>query len=89
MNTDELKDTLERIEKLVLTNGKKILTFEEACAYTGFKPSYLYKLTSLRKIPHSKPLGKVIFFDTETLDPWLAQNQIKPDNEIINSLASK
>jgi excisionase family DNA binding protein len=89
MNTLELWDRLDRLEKLILIKSKRILTFEEACAYTGFKPSYLYKLTSLRKIPHSKPLGKVIFFDTETLDPWLAQNQIKPDSEIINSLASK
>ncbi len=85
MNVNELKDTLERIEKLVLTKGKKILTFDEACSYTGFTRSYLYKLTSMRKIPHSKPLGKVIFFDTETLDPWLAKNQINPDDDIINS----
>lgn len=86
MNANELKDTLERIEKLVLTKGKKILTFDEACMYTGFTRSYLYKLTSMRKIPHSKPLGKVIFFDTETLDPWLAKNQIRPDDDIVNSL---
>lgn len=86
MSIHERNDRLDRIEKLVLTNRKKILTFEEACIYTGFTRSYLYKLTSLRKIPYSKPLGKTIFFDLDILNPWLAKNLIRPDDDIINSL---
>lgn len=61
---------------------KNILTFTEACAYTGFAESYMYKLTSARKIPHSKPNGKKIFFDKELLDKWLLGNPVKTKDEI-------
>lgn len=53
---------------------KKVLTFEEAVAYTGFKKSYLYQLTSAGVIPHSKPNNKKIFFEREKLEEWLLSN---------------
>lgn len=61
---------------------KRILTFEEACTYTGFAESYMYKLTSARKIPHSKPNGKKIFFDKEKLDEWLLGNPIATTSQL-------
>jgi excisionase family DNA binding protein len=61
---------------------KSILSFEEACIYTGFAESYMYKLTSARKIPHSKPNGKKIFFDKELLDKWLLGNPIATAEQI-------
>lgn len=61
---------------------KNILTFTEACSYTGFSESYMYKLTSGRKIPHSKPNGKKIFFDKELLDKWLLGNPIATAEQI-------
>jgi excisionase family DNA binding protein len=61
---------------------KRILSFEEACTYTGFAESYMYKLTSARKIPHSKPNGKKIFFDREQLDQWLLSNPVKTAGQI-------
>jgi excisionase family DNA binding protein len=61
---------------------KRILSFEEAVAYTGFAESYMYKLTSARKIPHSKPNGKKIFFDKELLDKWLLRNPIATAEQI-------
>lgn len=61
---------------------KRILSFEEACTYTGFAESYMYKLTSTRKIPHSKPNGKKIFFDREQLDKWLLGNPIVTAEEL-------
>ncbi|MGD9928877.1 MAG: helix-turn-helix transcriptional regulator [Mangrovibacterium sp.] len=50
---------------------KKVLNFEEACEYTGFKPSYLYKLTAAGKVPCSRPYGKMLFFDREELENFL------------------
>jgi excisionase family DNA binding protein len=55
--------------------GKRILNMDEACAVLGYKKSYLYKLTSCGVIPHSKPNGKKIFFDRETLEKWIMRNQ--------------
>ena len=64
-----------------LSASKRVLTFDEACLYTGFAKSYMYKLTSSGKIPYSKPNGKVIFFDREKLDQWLLSNSTMSANE--------
>lgn len=53
--------------------SKNVLNFEEACEYTGFRASYLYKLTSTGKIPHYKPYGKMIFFRREELEEFLTR----------------
>lgn len=56
---------------------KNVLTFDEAVSYTGYKRSYIYKLTYAGIIPHSKPNGKSIFFDREKLEEWLLSNPRK------------
>ena len=53
---------------------KNVLTFEEGCKYLGFKKSYVYKLTSAKIIPHSKPNGKTIFFERKILENWMLSN---------------
>ena len=61
---------------------KAVLTFQEACIYTGFSASYLYKLTAARQIPHSKPSGKLVFFDRAELEAWLMGNRVATSTEI-------
>ncbi|KAB7529005.1 helix-turn-helix domain-containing protein [Flagellimonas olearia] len=77
----ELMEKLGRIERLLVSN-KEVLTFEETCEYTGISRSYLYKLTAAREIPHSKPNGKMIFFEKKKLNEWLLQNGRKSKMEI-------
>lgn len=81
MNESKIEERLDRIERLIISN-KKVLTFDEACDYTGISRSYLYKLTSSGVIPYSKPNGKVIFFDKEKLNKWLLRNARKSVDEI-------
>ncbi len=81
MNKLKIEERLNRIERLIISN-KKVLTFDEACDYTGISRSYLYKLTSSGVIPYSKPNGKVIFFDKEKLNKWLLKNARKSADEI-------
>ncbi len=76
MNNIELNEKLNNIERLLL-GSKKVLTFDEACDYTGISRSYLYKLTAAGKIPHSKPNGKLIYFDIDRLNKWLLRNDRK------------
>ena len=66
---------------------KNVLTLKEVSEYTGFKTSYLYKLTSSGIIPHSKPNGKTIFFDKKILENWLLSNPSTSlsDNKILAS----
>ncbi len=70
-------ERLDRLERLLMAN-KEVLTFDETCDYTGISRSYLYKLTAAGQIPHSKPNGKLIFFEREKIVRWLLQNQRKP-----------
>jgi len=87
MDTILIFDRLDRLEKL-LTAHKEVLTFEETCDYTGISRSYLYKLTSNGTIPHSKPNGKMIFFEKRKLNNWLLQNSRKSKADIKNEALS-
>lgn len=81
MDNIKLDERLNRIEKLLLSS-KTVLSFDEACDYTGISRSYMYKLTASGEIPHSKPNGKIIFFSKGELDNWLLQNKRKSTTEI-------
>jgi len=83
MDNIKLEVKLDRLENLLL-GTKKVLTLEEACDYTGISRSYLYKLTAAGNIPHSKPNGKMIFFDIDRLNQWLLRNDRKSTCEIKN-----
>lgn len=67
---------------------KAVLTFREACDYTGFSASYLYKLTAARQIPHSKPNGKMVFFDRAELEAWLMGNRVATSTEIADKASA-
>lgn len=81
MDNELIIERLDRLEKLLIGH-KEVLTFEEACSYTGISKSYLYKLTSTGTIPHSKPNGKMLFFEKEKLVDWLLQNRRKSKQEL-------
>lgn len=74
-------ERLDRLERLLIAN-KEVLTFEETCDYTGISRSYLYKLTASGNIPHSKPNGKMLFFERAKLNTWLLQNGRKSKSQI-------
>ncbi len=61
---------------------KEILNAAEAANYLGIKKSYLYRLTSGKLIPHSKPNGKKIYFSVEDLNAWMMGNRIHTEEEL-------
>ena len=80
-STTVLEQRIQQLEKN-LYQAKKILSFEEACAFLNFSKSYLYKLTSACAIPHYKPSGKMVYFEREELENWLRQNPVKTREQI-------
>ncbi|MER3318884.1 MAG: helix-turn-helix domain-containing protein [Allomuricauda sp.] len=74
---------------------KNILNLKEACEYTGFSKSHLYKLTHYRKIDHYKPNGKNIFFKKVDLEAYMLKGKreavpaSETDTETANYLLSK
>lgn len=83
---DIIKKMNKRINQIEsrLGQGKVNLTLKEAAVYTGLSESQLYLLTSKQAIPHSKPMGKVIFFNKKEIDTWLQRNKIECIVDYIN-----
>jgi len=71
MKKDAIANQLAEIKSLIKKGDDRPLSFKEACAYLGFAPSYLYKLTYRKIIPHYKPTGKMLFFSKCELDEWV------------------
>ena len=84
-----LQEVGQRLTKIEtgLTASKDVLTFAETASYTGLSKSYLYKLTSGGIVPHSKPNGKLIYFNRAEVDAWLMSKPIKTA-EVINAEAT-
>ena len=78
----DLQKVADLITANVISTTKRVLTAEEAARYMGITRSYLYKLTMQNKIPYSKPLGKMVYFDREELEHWLLANRIETADEI-------
>jgi excisionase family DNA binding protein len=60
-------------------NNKAVLNVAECSAFTGLSVSYIYKLTHTGKIPHSKPNGKLVFFDRKKVEEWLLSNPVETE----------
>ena len=61
---------------------KETLTLQEAADFLGFTKSYLYKLVFEKKVPHYKPLGKIIYFERSELEALIHQNRVATQDEI-------
>lgn len=73
---EELKKTLEALQRYALMSAKNVLTFPEAALYIGISESRLYLLTGRKLIPHYKPNSKRVYFDKDELDKWMKQNRV-------------
>lgn len=79
--SEQLNETLARIERYVLMGSKDVFTIEEAAAFTGYSVQRLYALTSTREIPHYKRGGKVYFRKDELTD-WMTEVRIMSNAQI-------
>lgn len=78
----EQQRIVDAISANIALTQKAVLTSTEAAAYIGVSLSYLYKLTHRQQIPHSKPLGKMCYFDRLELEAWLMSNRVATIDEL-------
>ena len=71
MEEDKLKQVADLIAAGLMITQKEVLSANEAAAYMNVSLSHLYKLTAERKVPHFKPMGKMIYFSRVELEKWL------------------
>ena len=81
-----MNEQLQQVADLITANTifttKEVLTSDEAAKYMGISKSYLYKLTMRQQIPHSKPLGKMCYFNRLELERWLQTNRVATSDEL-------
>lgn len=89
--SNDMKEDLQQVADMVAENvllcTKNVLTAEETARYMGVSMSHLYKLTSLGKIPHYKPKGKMCYFNRAELEQWLQRNRVSTESEISEQAA--
>ena len=61
-------------------NENRLMTISDLCEYLNCKPSYVYRLTYERKIPHIKLGRRTLRFDPRQINEWLADNRIEPSD---------
>lgn len=86
---DPVLEKLQDIEKALKNQtlaSKRILNTEEMVAFFGIPKNQIYKLCSLRQIPHSKKNG--LWFEREEIEKWLLSNPITTDAELQQRAAS-
>lgn len=83
MSTEE---RLERIEKLLLMNGKEVLNMDECALYLGIDKSTLYNKVHKKEVPYYKCGNKVYFKKSEINDYMTAEKSYSVDE--INREAS-
>lgn len=79
--SEEIKERLERLERLTLLGAKNVLTIDEAAAVLGLSKRYIYKLTCKKKIPYYKPGAKLLYFDKNELEAWAKRNRMGTADE--------
>lgn len=84
----ELTERLARLESLLLTGTKEVLTLDECSTFTGYSKNHLYRLTSQRVIPFYKPMGGTIYFKKQEIEEWLLQNRQATEAEINSKAAT-
>ena len=75
----EIIERLKRIERYSVLSAKDMLTLADVTALYGISKNYLYRLTCTGKIPHYKPIGKMIFFSKKEVEDWLRRNPSEDD----------
>ncbi len=56
---------------------RRLISIQEAAAYTGLAVPTLYTMVSQRRIPYVK-VGRLTKFDVGLLDAWIKQNTVMP-----------
>ena len=83
---------LNELKKLVIQQGhaqKEVITSDECAELLAVSVSYIYRLTSEKRLPHYKPQGKKIYFKRQELLEWLLAHRISPDSELADHIESR
>lgn len=76
-----LLEKIDHLDEAALVK-KRVFNVANLQMYTGWSLSKIYKLTSARLIPFSKPTNGSLFFEREKIEEWLLQNPSHGEAEL-------
>ncbi len=79
---EKIEQCNERIEYYTMIAAKNVLNIDDVAFLTGFSRSWIYKLTSEKKIPYYKHNNKQIFFDRVEIENWLKEVKVATTADI-------
>ena len=82
LTTEQLQKIASIIAEKVALNSTEVLTFDEACTYTGLSKSAMYKHTMNATVPCYRPTGKLVYFNRRELTNWLLSNRCSTQAEL-------
>lgn len=82
ISPEQLQEVANIIASKVALNTKEVLTFDEACTYTGLSKSAMYKHTMNATVPCYRPTGKLVYFNRQELTNWLLSNRCSTQAEL-------
>lgn len=74
--TEKIIKRISALEDQIFSGPVKPMNLIETAEYLGLSPSYIYKLTYKKLIPHYKPTGKRIFFFKREIDEWIVKSSV-------------
>lgn len=82
--SNEIKSKLDEILRFIeeyKLEKKEVFTVEETAKWMNVSTSFIYKLTSTRRIPFYKISTKIVLFKKAELELWVFKNRQSPYNE--------
>lgn len=84
-NTEDLSKEISDRLKVIC---EEVMDIDALCAFIHLDKPTIYALTSQRRIPHTKPTGKLLFLKSDIVK-WLKDNQVKTQVEIKSSIDNR
>ena len=81
MSSKEFLELKEMIQSLK-AQTKQVMNLSEAASYLGVTETILRGWNEHRKIPYSKPGGKLIFYKKADLDKFIDKNKVLSAEQI-------
>ena len=83
-----IREELQRVNTKQEDKESQIMTIIDVCKYLDLSKSYIYKLTSLKAIPHYKR-GKKLYFKKQEINNWLLEKKVSTMDELLDEHLNK
>lgn len=78
MNKKEIEEIAVAVAAIIKDDNKEILNIEEAAKFLGVSKSWMYRLTSEKKVPYYRPFSSRLYFRRSELETLIFSKRINP-----------